>query len=535
MSISLPLRGTFAVRRSSSTKISVRFGDVDRCVAEIVSAALIRSFTAAQVASDGDVAGVDHQRCVVWINPPEACCTELTRLMASGGKAVLLGRVGPRIAETLGLEFRGAIDLPLDWATCPLDPTSHHDESPAVIRYESGHALAAQSPIGRRPLCRFDFADEWNNLGFGRIALSGDAWSLQSEVSLGDATSLAQVETPAGAEIVYAVLQETSSGAALWFNRPTGPVDSLEWRVVESFLGDYRADDLPCFPYVSEIPAGYSAAVCPRLDCDEAVASARSLVECYHDRGMPISLALLTGQPIDESDRRLLRDVIRAGGSVVSHSVNHEPNWGGNYQRAGHEAIESRAWFRRHLPEALPVCYAVSPFHQNPPYAVSALADNGYRGFVGGSIANDPEYLLGRAGRVPLAQRPIVSFSAQCMLHGDCYRRYGASIDVYRESFDAHRAARSIFGYLDHPFSARYQYGWIDEATRIAAHVSLLEHIQAQPDIWWASLTDLLDFLRWRDTASVEVDSDGRLSIGVQDDQTSQPLAIFWKGREIAA
>jgi len=179
--------------------------------------------------------------------------------------------------------------------------------------------------------------------------------------------------------------------------------------------------------------------------------------------------------------------------------------------------------------------YAVSPFHQNPPYAVSALADNGYRGFVGGSISTDREFLLGRAGRVPLAPRPIVSFSAQCMLHGDCYRRYGASIDVYRQSFDAHRAARAIFGYFDHPFSARYQYGWTDEATRIAAHTSLLEHIQSQPDIWRASIADVFDFLRWRDAALVEVDSDGRLSIEVQDDPAPQPLAILWKGREIAA
>jgi hypothetical protein len=228
-------------------------------------------------------------------------------------------------------------------------------------------------------------------------------------------------------------------------------------------------------------------------------------------------------------------DLLSAGGSVVPHSHHHDPNWGGSYERAIHEATASRSWFDSHLPEAGPVRYAVSPFHQNPKYAVAALADSGYDGFLGGIIGCDPEYLLGRAGRVPFAPRPIVSLSTQCMLHGDCYVRYGQTVDTYCQSFDQHLAARAMFGYLDHPFSARYQYGWPDEATRASAHRRLIEHIARQPDIWWASVVEVLDFLRFRDAVSVGIDARGRLRIERPRDASGPSLSIYWKGREHVA
>ncbi len=522
-------------RQQRSAGVVVRFADADSFAGQVVAAALIRSFTASQVASQSTAAPVDAGACVVWINPAETAASELLRTLATGGKAVVLGRIGPRVAQVLGLQWHGSLPHDPDWADCRPAATSHHDESPARVESVAAHPLAALTPHRRRPLCRFDFADEWNNLGYGRITANGDAWSLQSAATFATAMPLARLTLPGDRRLAYASLHETPHGAALWFNRSVGPVDSLEWRLVESFLCDYRADDLPCWPCLSEVPAGCRAAVCARLDCDEAVASARPLVELYRQHGVPLSLALLTGRPILAEDVQLMCDVLAAGGSVVPHSVHHEPNWGGSYERALAEARESRAWFERHLPEAGPVRYAVSPFHQNPPYAVAALADSGYDGFLGGIIANDPEYLLGRAGRVPFAPRPIVSHSAQCMLHGDCYARYGHSMDVYCASFDQHVAGRAIFGYLDHPFSPRYQYGWSDEVARVAAHRRLIEHIQAQRDVWWASIVQVLNFLKRRDAAALCVDAAGRLSIEAPPDAASPALGIRWKGQDLAA
>jgi hypothetical protein len=526
-------RATF--RRENRQQVQLRFVESDRFAGQIVEAALIRSLTAAQVACLPTDSQVEPGACVVWINPTETAADDLSQLLAIGGKAIVLGRIGPRVAQTLGLDWQGTLPHGPDWAACRPEATTHHDESPARVEYVAAHPLATCSPYRRRPLCRFDFADEWNNLGYGRIAVSGDAWSLQSAVTFASAMPLARLTLPGGAELAYAALQETSHGAALWFNRPVGPLDSLEWRLIESFLSDYRAGDLACLPTLGEIPAGYCAAVCARLDCDEAVASARPLLELYREHGVPLSLALLTGQPIDPDDVQLMRDVLAAGGSVVPHSVHHEPNWGGSYERALAEAGQSRTWIEHHLPEAGPVRYTVSPFHQNPPYAVAALADSGFDGFLGGIIANDPETLLGRAGRVPLAPRPIVSHSAQCMLHGDCVARYGNSMDVYCASFDQHAAARAIFGYLDHPFSERYQYGWSDEPARVAAHRQLIEHIRGHGNVWWASIVQVLDFLKRRDATSLTVDGDGRPSIAAPGETAGPPLAVRWKGQDLVA
>ena len=514
-------------------KIQVVCSSSDQYARQIVEAAVIRSFSQAQVFPAAESVG-GSDRCGVWINPDESASDDLARHLAQGGKLLVLGRLGPKCAEALGLEFRRGIALAPEWGECPLEPNSHHNASPATVRYHDAHPLARTSPLAVRPLCRFDFANEWNNHGFGRITLDGGPWSLQSAIGIGSATMIARLNAPGQEDLVYSALCETASGAALWFNRPVGPVDSLEWRVIESFLGDYRADDLPCFPYLSEIPAGYSGAVNARLDCDEAVGSARPLVELYGAKEFPFSLSLLTGQPLDARDVQLLREVIGQGGSVLSHSVHHYPNWGGSYERARTEADDSRVWFDAHLREAAPMRFAVSPFHQNPPYAVQALADSGYEGFVGGIIANDPEYLLGRAGRVPFVSKPIVSLSTQCMLHGDCYHRYGNSMDAYCQSFDQHLAARSIFGYLDHPFSDRYQYGWQDEPARLAAHRQLIDHINSHSDIWWASLSELLGFLRHRDAVLVEVSDDGTLTVEPPSDSERLPLAICWKGRQFA-
>jgi hypothetical protein len=514
-------------------KIALIHDTRDAYAGEIVRLALTRSFTSAQVTVCQDSAETVSGAASVWINPPDSAAASLAKQMASGGKALVLGQLVPRVADALALDLGGDLQWPSQWAECSPAPESHHEESPAAIRYSDLHPLGRASPLRRRPLCRFDFSNEWNNMGYGRITLDRGPWALQSAVGVGQSTAIAHITTPDGRRFIYSAVSESQNGAAMWFNRGVGPVDSLEWRVVESFLGDYRADELPCFPYFSEIPAGYRGAVNARLDCDEAVAASRPLLDLYREYRRPLSLALLTGQTIGHDDLNLMRQLIGQGGSVVSHSVDHAPDWGGTYQRAVVEAERSRDWFEQHLPEAAPVRFAVSPFHQNPPYAVSALADSGYDAFVGGIIANDPEYLLGRAGRVPFAPRPMVSLSAQCMLHGDCYHRQGDSVDVYCESFDQHVAARSIFAYLDHPFSARYQYGWPDEATRLTAHRRLIEHIDRQPGIWWASLGEVLNFLCQRDAALVEVGPGGTLLIDRMPKEGCPPLAILWKGQQL--
>ncbi|MEZ6072009.1 MAG: hypothetical protein R3C10_17535 [Pirellulales bacterium] len=487
----------------------------DHWVAEVVYAALCRSFTVSQVqrchyAAFAPASPSEVPRAAVLIHPDDAQLDTLSRFLSAGRKALVFGRPGDAVADRMGLQVRGPSRLTPADADARLDRREPCNVSPVAVRYTS-HPLAGVAAYSERPLCRFDFELEWNNLGFGRIPAQGRRLGHRSRHRRLGADVLATLDGPGDATFgVYAAITDRDDHAVLWFNRAVGPVDSLEWRLIERFLGDYRHEELASLPYVAEIPAGFDAAVTMRLDCDEAVATALPLLELYADHGRPLSLAILTGLEMTAGDLAAMDRVLAAGGAVVSHSQRHMPNWGGSHAAALAEATQSRRWLEARTGRS--IRFAVSPFHQNPPYAVQALADAGYAGFVGGIIANDPEYLLGRAGRVPFCQPAIVSHSAQSMLHGDCYHRYGNTIAPHADSFDHHMAAGTTFGYLDHPFSSRYQYGWHDEAERLAAHAALLAHMAGRAErIWWPALDEAMAFLVRRDVALVEIDETGTL------------------------
>jgi hypothetical protein len=215
-----------------------------------------------------------------------------------------------------------------------------------------------------------------------------------------------------------------------------------------------------------------------RLDCDEDIESARPLWDAYRDMEVPFSLAVHTTNLADPRHHRILSELVAAGGSVLSHTATHAPNWGGSYAAALAEGLESAR-----LLEAVTgasVRYAVSPFHQTPPYALAGLADAGYRGCIGGIIRNDPEFLLARGGCLAGMPDGFVGHSQQCMLHGDCMRAESDPLAVYKHAVDLACETRSLFGYLDHPFSERYAYGWPDEDTRIRAHRDFVAYIRGR-------------------------------------------------------
>jgi hypothetical protein len=498
----------------------------------IVTAAMERSFTASQIENADYEEFHGRSRAVVLISPTDAELPILSHVLEFRGKALVLGRVGQAVAEGLGLNIlENGVPDPA-WARVAVDPTEPFNASPATIRYGQEHSLGRAAVVAVRPLVRYDFADEWNNLGYGSIICDGDSWSLSCAVDCPEAVCIGSIESAEGVMLsAYIAVTDSERGAALWVNRTVGPVDSTEWHIVEEFWGNYRSDELPCYPYLNEIPLGYQGAVTMRLDCDQGVESARPLFDLYSSVGLPFSVALLTSLPVGQADLRLLREIVGRGGAILSHSVNHYPNWGGSYGTALQEAVASRAWIQRNLPEAGPGLYAVSPFHQNPPYAVNALADGGYEGFIGGTIHNDPEFLLGRAGRVPFAKKRMVSHSQQCMLHGDCYHRYGRSLYHYEESFSLHLRAGAIFGYLDHPFGPEYAYGWDSERERLEVHEKFLEHILAVEGLWWCSPAECLDFLVQRDSARLWITDSGEVMCVYNRGRSLQLPSATWKGK----
>ena len=473
----------------------------DGQLGEIVERALRRSFTADQVVrfEPGKLApALGGVQALVLCNPEDALAPAVAAWLTAGGaKLAVFGAVGPRLARILGIAAEPLGEALAQHAGCAPAAVGGHAESALALRY-SGQGLGAASPVAERPLCRYDFAAEWNNLGYGPVRADGSIWALAHRARAAGAQVVASVVHGAESVSAFATVRDTETWSALWINRAVGMVDSAEWRLVEHFFVHYRPQQLACLSMVSEIPFGWDAAVTMRLDCDEDAASAAALLRRYREERVPLSLAITTRLLAEPRHCDFAREVAAGGGSLLSHSVTHPVNWGGSYEHALREARESREAL---LPLAADVRYAVSPFHQNPLYAVRAMADAGYDGFVGGIVANDPEYLIGRSGEVPGGGAGFVSHSQQCMLHGDCMLAEGDPLRLYTESFAIARRARSLFGYLDHPFSDRYQYGWHSEEQRLRMHGELIGRIRSGGRVLFLSENDALDFLRARGAA----------------------------------
>ena len=393
------------------------------------------------------------------------------------------------------------------WARSSVAKAYHSAESLAHVCYQ-----AAAKPFGAadwsRALERFDFRDEWNNLGFGAIRVDQSIWALATKVRVPKENELAQIVWEGEVIASYAALFQVGDSSVLWVNRPVGSIDSFEWRLVEYFLAHWQKDILPCVPVISEIPLGYDAAITMRLDCDEDIMSARPLWEAYRGMGVPLSLAIHTNNLYDDVHNDFLREFCDAGGALMSHTATHAPNFGGSHEAALAEGLESRD--RIFAVTGVSVDYAVSPFHQAPHYALQGLCDAGYKGCIGGIIRNDPEFLMARGGELAGLPQGFVGHSQQTMLHGDCMLAEGDPLAVFKMAFDRAVETRTLFGYLDHPFSGRYTYGWVDEEARVEAHRKFIAYMrQRSGNPWFIDEVMALNFLSARSAICLSCSTSG--------------------------
>lgn len=478
--------------------ITVFAGQESDFAAEVIFSALERSVSAGLVNREASSDETVTDGVYVFIAPDEAQASLIAAAVASRSKVLVFGAIPPTIAPLCGL--KSVSPLSTNWveaAACQPTPIYQTTRSSAEVRW-SGHLLASASPFTTRPFLRFDYANEWNNLGFGRITADGGIWSIAVEIEADGADVLASAgKNEVTATTPFVTMFETATSSVLWWNRAAGAVDSAEWAVVEAFLSDWRPGDRPCVPVISEIPWGYDTAITMRLDCDEDIASARPLFELYRERNLPFSVAIKTGQEDRDDDVTLLREILAADGAVLSHSVTHAPRWGGSQEACRLEARTSSDWLEERLPD-LTVRYAVSPFHQNPAYVAAGLKQAGLHGFVGGIIANDPEMLLARGGVIPGDDTGVVTHSQQCMMHGDCMLSDGDPIAIIKQAFINACQTETLFGYLDHPFSPRYDYGWGSEEHRISRHADFLDFIAtetANKNVAWMNEEMALDWI----------------------------------------
>jgi hypothetical protein len=509
----------------------------DLVTTELVLRAFERCFTCGQVRLITTTAALPERNAiVVAIAPEEAMAPDIERIVRQGGKVILLGALGPRMAALAGVET--VVTGPELGAAATCAPATPHStsESLAILAY-SRNGLGLASPLHQRRFCRFDFANEWNNLGYGRIGIGSDRWAIGQLARSCDETVAEVVLDGLPSPGAAVTLRDMPAGAVLWFARPVGPIDGPDWAVIETFISAYRADELVCRPYLRDIPHGYGSAVTTRLDCDEDIASARPLLELYRSRRRPLSLAIRTDQRETSANMKLIGDLLSAGGSILSHSATHAPNWGGSAEAAEREARDSKAWLENQI-EGLTVRHAVSPFHQNPTYVPAALARAGFSGFVGGIIANDPEYMMARAGVPPFGPPDIVSHTQGCMLHGDCLLATGDPLRIFIAAFALARDGGQFFGYLDHPFSARYSYGWASESDRVATHAKFLDYMDAHPGdgpLLFVNEQTCLDFIK--DKASAEIVYDDLSdTYSVTHSRTMVlPLSVGLHGHSVAA
>jgi hypothetical protein len=509
--------------------IGVLFPDAAAEAGQYVLAAMQRSVSAtqAQAVARGTLRAMSPD-LVVAIDTPDGWSADLIAwLQARPRKLVVFGHMPSALADYLRYQ---AADLPDGLAAASRSapaPSGEARESAAAVRY-SALAQAVGGEPWQRPFERFDFADEWNNLGYGAIRCDGSIWSVGQAVQVPAEAELAAVVVNGERQFAYAALWDVGASSVLWFNRAVGPCDSFEWRLVEQFVSGYRSGTLPCQPVLSELPWGYDAAITSRLDCDEDVESARPLWRAYQRLGVPFTLAVHTQNLNRAEQHGILRELLadRQQGAVLSHTATHAPNWGGSYDNAFAEGRQSAELLE--AVTGVPVRYAVSPFHQSPPYAMRGLADGGYDGCVGGIIRNDPEFLTARGGALAGLPAGFVAHSQQCMLHGECMLKAGDPLAVFKQAFDHAYATHTLFGYLDHPFSERYAYGWPDEASRIDAHEQFIAYIRSKArKPLFLHEEAALDFLRHRSlTQIVEVDGAWRVIPPSTPSNETMPLTL---------
>jgi len=430
----------------------------------------------------------------VLVSPPEECVALLiSALKTKKVKVIVFGVIPSSLAQFLDMKISPISDQVIKATACKPAPIHGFSESEGSIRYIKGLAQDELILPGRA-LRRYDYSDEWNNLGFGAITADGSIWSLAHLAKVLPKNALAYLMNDNEELSAYCALWDYSQASLLWFNRGVGPIDSYEWRLIEIFIAKYRFDEVPIWPVLLEIPYGHEGVVTMRLDCDEDVESARTLYYAYREWKIPFSLALHAPIILDSKNHQLPIEVIADGGAILSHSLTHAPNWGGSLIEALREGSESAAAINQSID--ISPRYAVSPFHQTPLYARIGLALAGYQGCVGGIISSDPDFIMARGGKPPGSNSGFIGHTQQCMLHGDCLLENGDQLANYKRAFEQAFNTKTLFGYLDHPFSERYQYGWKNERDRVEAHHKLVLYMnQYSNRILYLNENEALDFI----------------------------------------
>ena len=420
------------------------------------------------------------------------------QLLKKNSKIILFGKIPHNLLDLVeGKEIYNS-DYKKDSGIQPAQPNKT-SMSKLHIHYNQFKDLDI-SGIFDRPLKRFDYEDEWNNLGFdfiNREEIANYSFNCDNYLSL---ASLLFDEQKIGD---FSGIFDFKESSLLWVGSETSYFRSNEWSIVEKYFSNYKENIYPCHPYISQIPYDYQSMVTMRLDCDESIINSEPLRKLYSSFNIPFSLAITTKLLSQTNESDYLKDVSYQGVDILSHSDSHAEHWGGSLDNACRELSISKLKLEKLLNKT--ISYAVSPFHHTPDYIFEALSKSGYKGCVGGTVKYYQNNICARG--ITINPTDVTFHCQQVMLHGDCMLEDDDPLRVYKQSFTKALHSESIFGYLDHPFSSRYQYGWQSEEQRLEKHSEFINYINKKcHKILWSNETNALDYISWLNKIDISED-----------------------------
>jgi hypothetical protein len=470
----------------------------------LVYMALIRSFTKSQVIIFNDYKNLQLKkiRILVTCEITDELIELIDCIKKNNVKILFFGKINTKIIKTLKLQN---IRIISDKFSYDLDQTNFlatqnkSFESDIKVIYKENLFLKTSSFLNR-PIERYDFTDEWNNQNFGRINFTNDFWSVSQIIEISGSSEVAYLyDNKKRIKISSYFGFWNSENLILWVNREASFIDSYEWRIIENFICNFEKNEFTNLPLISEIPFGYNSASTMRADCDEDIKSSEILHNFYYSKNIPFSYAIV-GKILDNKNISYLKN-LKYPKVLLSHSYSHKENWGGSIEECNKEIINNHQLIKDNFD--IDVKYAVSPFHQTNDNSIKALSNNNYKGLVGGNVKNNPAFIYSKGGLVN-KNIDFIFHTQQCMLHGDCLLQDNENILIsYERAINLAIFSKSIFGYLDHPFSIRYKYGWPSESFRISIHEKLINYLNKKLNLFLNEI-DALDFIYDKSLISIE-------------------------------
>ncbi len=396
---------------------------------------------------------------------------ELIKL--GGNKIILNGKLNDEIEKILNI--RNLIN-DFDYE----NPISANSLTPSIssakinFNQNLNYLIPFLKEIKERPLCRYDFDLEWNNNFYGNISNENKILNLSHNCFLIEGRNVAYIKNSKCQNIPLISEFEINGNIIFWINRNLSLVDLPEWKIIEEFISNGYFRKYPCIPYLNEFSSSENGLITMRLDCDEDIESARNIFKIYKNNDLPISLAITTNQiKANHFLSSLPKEVNDYGGTILNHSHSHPINWGGSKEKIKEELITSNNLIEKSF--GIKTEYAVSPFHHLTWAALEVLNELNFKGVIAGISSSHHEFLITKGGSIN-EKLDILVHSQQCMIHGDCLTK-SRKVDSYLNAFSLYSNLGFSTGYLDHPISKRYDYGWKNFERQVKTHQQIVEYL----------------------------------------------------------